>query len=85
MSMIKEYNPQSQTVVIRLSGYGSEMSSFYKMLYEAQRDFPNITADDVTIIQYGEKHYAKTFGIEFKVGYYAPGEYTRISQLEYIG
>ena len=83
--MIKEYNPESQTAVIRSKYYGSNLSMFLGMFVEAQSDFPHISEDDVTIVRYGGKHYAKTFGIEFKVGHYAPEEYTRISQLEYTG
>ena len=83
--MIKEYCPESQTAVIRAGHYGSKLAMFIQMFQKALEDFPSLSTQDVEVVRYGGKHYAKTFGIEFKVGHYAPEEYTRISQLEYTG
>lgn len=79
---IKEYAKSSNICVIREDRYGSGLDKFINMFVEANNTFPTLEPKDITIKHYGGRHYAKTFGIEFKPTHRVPKEYDRIEQLE---
>lgn len=58
---------QKDHVILRSLYYGSSVGHINKFIEEAKKDFPGIDVDKIEIIQYGGRHYAGTFGIEFQV------------------
>ena len=51
---------------------------------EAKQDFPCLSDGDIRVVQYGGRHYAGTFGIEFDLpeDTQLPEGYESINQLE---
>lgn len=82
MRFIKEFCPNSKTVVVRCDSYGSSLQMFQDMVHSAQEDGFHINLMDCKVVHYGGERYAKTFGIEFSYDY-APENYKIIYQLEY--
>lgn len=70
--------------VIRNPGYGSYLNWFIEAANIAKSDFPELTDNDIKIVQYGGSYYKGTFGIEFILNdmYEAPEGYKEIYQLE---
>lgn len=79
---IKEYAKSSNICVIREDRYGSGLDKFLNMFVEANKTFPTLLPKDVAIKHYDGRHYAKTFGIEFKPTRRVPKEYNRIEEPE---
>lgn len=70
--------------VIRNPNYGSPLNWFTEAANIAKADFPELTDNDIKIVQYGGSYYKGTFGIEFTLPdmYEAPEGYKEIYQLE---
>lgn len=83
--MIKEYfeGETAFVIVIRESSYGSKLDKFERLFSIAKKDFPNLSSQDVEVVQFGGRYYSRTFGIEFESDIIPSEEYKRISSLEY--
>lgn len=70
----KDRRPEFQKdhIIIRSLRYGSSIGYFNKLVEQAKKDFPNINVESIEVVQYGGRHYARTYGIEFSV---KPNEY----------
>lgn len=83
MNIIKEYCPTSKHCVIRTNTYGHSLALMQKLFEIARQDFPELDAEQVQVVQFAGRHYAKTYGIEFKAETNIPKGYDEIAQLEY--
>ena len=84
MKIIKEYCEHIKICIIRTNTYGKSLKLIIDLYNEALKDFPKLKYEDVIIIQFSGRHYARTYGIEFKVETNVPEEYFRIDELEMI-
>jgi hypothetical protein len=82
MKIIKEYCEEVKKCVIRTNCYGHSFKIIKELVFEARKDFPKLLDDNIEIVQFAGRHYARTYGIEFSVEN-APEDYNRINQLEY--
>lgn len=80
--IIKEFCEDGRTAVIRENNYGSGLDKFMRLFEEAQKDFPGLLYENVSVVKYGGRRYKGTFGIEFETSS-APNSYIRINALEY--
>ena len=81
MQIIKEYCEESKRCVIRTNCYGRTVEYFKKLITEAKKDDPNLSDEDIDIVQFAGQRYARTYGIEFKSDKIQKG-YFKINQLE---
>lgn len=83
--IIKEYfeGETAFVIVIRESSYGSKFDKFERLFSIAKRDFPNLNSQDVEVVHFAGKYYARTFGIEFESDIIPSEEYKRILSLEH--
>ena len=83
MSIIKESTDKH--CVLRTNSYSHTLAHVDMLFAEALKDFPSLSREDVEIVHYGGKRYARTTGIEFPIpaGAIAPSEYSHIDHLEY--
>jgi len=81
--IIKEVAPNNICVVRSLS-YGHTMQYIQTLYTEALSDFPDLALDDVRVVHFAGRSYARTFGIEFlaKSNSRVPDSYLPIKQLE---
>lgn len=88
MELTKEKNIHKKyktiRVIIRTNCYTSTFSHFLMLKSVLDKDFPDVDIDP-EIIQYGGRHYKRTFGLEFTLpqGSSVPQEYDEVGQLEY--
>ena len=70
--------------VIRFNHYGRSWKILGEAVAEAKQDFPCLSDGDIRVVQYGGRHYAGTFGIEFDLpeDTQLPEGYESINQLE---
>ena len=96
IQVIREWCPSSDshsntvTAIIRTQCYGSTVGFFNFLAENAQRDFPEVTPEDMEVCHYGGdgavrrgEFGAKTYGIEMWVSRDSPAlaEYTEV---EYV-
>jgi hypothetical protein len=82
MKIFKEYCEEVKKCVIRTNCYGHSLEIINKLVAEARKDFPGLSDDEIEIVQFAGRHYARTYGIEFNSSKYYPEGYSSISQLE---
>jgi len=54
-------------IIIRTLCYGSSIGYINQLVEQAKKDFRGVDVDSIEIVQYGGRHYAGTYGIEFDV------------------
>ena len=82
MDIIKEHCPTSGHCVIRTNTYGASVAKMQQLFAVAKQDFPELTEEETRVVQFAGRYYARTYGIEFKVGADIPDGYQEIAQLE---
>ena len=73
--------------VIGTNCYGSQLSHIKALSDQAKQEFPSLSDDDIKIVHFGGRYYARTFGIEFTppiAGDSAPEGWRVINELEYL-
>lgn len=71
--------------VVRYGNHYARTLAFIQALYEeARKDFPDLTPDQVEVVQFSESPIKGMFGITFALDVTPPESYTRRSRLEYI-
>ena len=86
MKIIKEYCPKNERVILRLDCYAHDLGTIEKLFAAAENDFPGLDRDNVEIVHYGGRRYAKTYGIEFNWNMEYMnilGEYVPVHEVEY--
>ncbi len=82
MDIIKEHNENH--CVIRSNTYAKSLDYIFDLFGIAKSDFPELKPENVNVVQFAGRRYARTYGIEFEKieGADVPSEYEQISQLE---
>ncbi len=95
--IIKEFVPSDYDaalsagrIIVRADNYGSTLAKFDQLFDIMAADMltyePPIELDreDVEVVHYGGRHYARTFGLEVPIpeGHVVPAEYVRMSTIE---
>ena len=84
MSIIKEFCPSNRMCIVRTNTYAHNLAHLLALFVVAQKDFPGLKEEDVKVVYFAGRRYARTFGIEFKLEEDAtsPKDYSEISSLE---
>lgn len=88
MTIIKEFRPPTKNYtarcVIRTNTYAGTLGHLNKLFTVAKEDFPRLDMEDVEVIFYAGRRYARTYGIEFwaEADDKIPSDYRETNELE---